>query len=361
MSRLRAAVVGATGIAGQQFLASLAGHPLFAITALAASPRSAGKTYREAITSGHGALQWFCSEPLDDSLAGLVVQDAGRLDPTEFEVIFTAMESDAAREHEPRYAAATPVLSTASAFRYEPDVPLLTPGVNPEHMPLLRVQQRRRGWKGFIAPNSNCTCMGLAITLAPLHAAFGVQSVIMTSLQAVSGAGRSPGVIGLDILDNVIPHIVGEEQKVEAEAKKILGTLAGETIAPAPFAVSASCTRVPVLEAHTETVNVSLGRPATVDEVKAAMRAWAADFCALGHPSSPGHLITVLDDPFRPQPRLDRDREQGMTTTVGRVRACGVLPHGIKYVLVSHNTKMAAARGAVLMAEELHRRGYLGG
>lgn len=360
MSRLRVAVVGATGLAGQQFLATLAGHPMFEVTALAASPRSAGKRYLDAITSPAGARQWFCGEPLDDGYAAMTVQDAGQLDPTAVDLIFTAMESDAAREHEPRYAMHTPVLSTASAFRYDDDVPLLTPGLNPEHMALLRVQQQRRGWRGFLAPNSNCTVMGLAFTLAPLQRAFGLESVIMTSLQAVSGAGRSPGVIGLDIIDNVIPHIAGEEGKVEAEARKILGTLAGESIAPAGFAVSATCTRVPVLEGHTETVNVSLSRPATVDAVAAAMREFGAEFCALGLPSSPRRLITVLDDPYRPQPRLDRDNEAGMTTTVGRLRECRVLPNGIKYVLVSHNTKMAAARGAVLMAEELCRQGFIG-
>lgn len=358
MSRLNAAVVGATGIAGQQFLASLADHPLFNVTLLAASERSAGKPYREAISRG-GALQWFATKPLEEHFAGMVVRDAEGLDASTVDVVFTAIESDVAKNLEPVYAKTTPVISTASAFRYEPDVPILIPGVNGSHLPLIRKQQAARGWQGFVVPNPNCTTVGLAVVLAPLYRTFGISSVIMTSLQAVSGAGRSPGVIAMDIIDNVIPHISGEEGKVEKEAQKILGELTADGIAPATFPVSATCTRVPVLEAHTETVNISLGRAASLDEVKAALEGFAAEFTGLGHPSSPTRLITVLDDPFRPQPRLDRDREDGMTTVVGRLRECPVLPNGIKLVLLSHNTKMGAAKGCVLMAEELVRQGYI--
>lgn len=359
MSRMKAAVVGATGVAGQQFLASLANHPLFEVTLLAASANSAGKTYRDAITRG-GAVQWFCDEPLDASFAEMIVQDAAKIDAREVDVVFTALESDTARELEPKYAQHVPVMSTASAFRYEPDVPVLVPGVNPDHIQLIRKMQANRGWRGFVVPNPNCTTVGLVMTLAPLQRAFGIRQVIMTSLQAVSGAGRSPGVVALDILDNVIPHISGEEGKVEAEARKILGSCDGESITPADFVVSATCTRVAVLEAHTESVNVSLGRPASLDEVKAAMESFGAEFTALGHPSSPRRLITVTEDPFRPQPRLDRDNENGMTTTVGRLRECPALENGIKYVLLSHNTKMGAGRGCLLMAEELVRQGVIG-
>ena len=361
MSRLKAAVVGATGIAGQQFLAVLADHPLFEVTVLAASERSAGKKYLDAIRTQDGALHWFCQEPLHSSFADLTVVDGHEFDPSSgIDIVFTALESDAARELEPRYARIVPVLSTAAAFRMETDVPILVPGTNSSHMPLIRVMQKKRGWRGFIIPGANCTTVGLAITLAPLRQAFGIQSVLMTSLQSVSGAGRNPGVIGLDIIDNVIPHISREEDKVEQETRKILGSLEDDRIIPASFPVSATCTRVPVLQGHTECVSVSLEQPASIDEVRTAFLQFSRDYGQPGLPSAPRRLITVHDDPFRPQPRLDRDDDEGMTTHVGRIRICRALQHGISYVLVSHNTRMGAARGAVLMAEELHLRGYIG-
>jgi len=359
MRKLNAAVVGATGIAGQQFLAALDGHPLFEVTAVAASQRSAGKHYLDAIRTPAGAVQWFCRESLPESCIGLRVEDAAAFDSTQVDIVFAALESEAARELEPRYARHVPVISTASAFRMEGDVPILVPGVNPGHIPLIRSMQQRRGWKGFVAPNPNCTAVGLVITLAPLQEAFGIRSVLVTSMQAVSGAGRAPGVVGLDIIDNVVPHISKEEAKVEAETRKVLGTLTDAGIAQAEFPVSATCTRVPVLEGHTECVNVSLRRPARPAEVKEAFVSFGREFTELRHHSSPRRMITVLEDTFRPQPRLDRDNEDGMTTTVGRLRECPVLPDGIKYVLVSHNTRMGAAKGAVLMAEELIRQGYI--
>lgn len=359
MARKKAAVIGATGIAGQQFLAALAGHPLFEVTALAASERSAGKTYKEAITGADGAVRWYCGDPLAPAFGRLPVQDAARFDATLVDVVFTAVESDAAKRLEPLYAKTTPVVSTASAFRYEDDVPVFIPGVNLDHDALIAAQRRNRGWSGFVTPVPNCTTMGLAMTLKPLHDAFGIQHVVMTSLQGVSGAGRSPGVIALDIVDNVVPYIPKEEEKVETETRKILGRIAGATVEPAAFRVSATCTRVPVLEGHTEAVNVALKAAARVDDVKATMRAFGASFVALGLPSCPPTLIDVSDDPFRPQPRLDRDRDGGMVTSVGRVRADQALPNGIKYVLVSHNTRMGAAKGAVLVAEYLAHRGHI--
>lgn len=359
MRTKRVAVVGATGLAGQQFLAALAGHPWFEVAALAASGRSAGRTYREALTDASGAFRWYCPEPLDPALAALPVEDAARLDAGRVDLVFSAVEAEAARDLEPRYAKTTPVVSTASAFRYEADVPIFVPGVNLDHDRLIAVQKRSRGWTGFVTPVPNCTATGLVMTLKPLHDAFGVERVIMTSLQGCSGAGRSPGVLALDILDNVVPYIPREEEKVEIETGKILGAVQGDTVVPAGFPVSATCTRVPVLEAHTEAVSVSLGVPAPVDEVKAALRAHGRGFVALGLPSCPSRLIDVSDDPFRPQPRLDRDREQGMLTAVGRVRADHALPNGVKYVLVSHNTRMGAARGALLVAEYLTHRGLV--
>jgi aspartate-semialdehyde dehydrogenase len=359
MKKKKVAVIGATGVAGQQFLASLAGHPYFEVTALAASERSAGKTFKNAITDASGAYRWYCQEPLVPEFAALTVQDASKLDATTVDLIFTAVESDAAKELEPRYAKTTPVVSTASAFRYEKDVPIFIPGVNLDHDRLIPIQKKNRGWKGFVTPVPNCTTMGLAMTLKPLYEAFGVKQVLMTSMQALSGAGRSPGVIGMDILDNVVPYIPKEEEKVESETQKILGKFVGEGIESAVFPVSATCTRVPVMEAHTEAVYVSLGRAASVDEVKEVLRNFGKDFTAQGFPSAPSHLIDVSEDPYRPQPRLDRDREGGMLTSVGRVRADHALANGIKYMVVSHNTKMGAAKGGMLVAEYLVKQGHI--
>lgn len=356
--RIPVAVVGATGLAGQQFLVALAKHPRFRVAKLAASSRSAGKSYREAITEATGQVRWYAQGALDPALAALPVEDAAQLDVTGLGCVFSAVETEPARELEPRYAQQVPVVSTASAYRYEDDVPILVPGVNMDHAKLIDAQRAKRGWKGFITPNPNCTTTGMVITLAPLHRAFGLKRVLMTSLQACSGAGRSPGVIGLDIIDNVVPYIAKEEEKVERETKKILGTLAGGAITPLDVAVSCTCTRVPVLEGHTESVFVELARPATAEQVKAAWREGGADLAGL--PSAPSQLVSYLDDPYRPQPRLDRDTEDGMVTTVGRLRPDGALQNGWKYVLVSHNTKMGAAKGAILAAEHLARTGYVG-
>ena len=358
---IRAAVVGATGIVGQQFLVALNKHPWIRVTALAASERSAGQSYRKAITDqSSGAMRWFCDEPPVEEVMDMPVVNATELSTRDIDVVFSAIESGPARTLEPKYAAEVPVISTASAFRYEDDVPILIPGVNPGHARLLQTQRSRRNWKGFITPDPNCTTIGLAVTLKPLQDAFGLKSVIMTSMQAMSGAGRSPGVIGLDILDNVIPFIPGEEEKVQRETQKILGTLEGDHIAPASFAVSCTCTRVCVLEGHTESVFASTRKPCDVESIVAAMRDFAVNNDVIGLPSAPQHLILVNEDPFRPQPRLDRGNEDGMATTVGRVRADNVLENGVKYMLVSHNTKMGAARGAVLVAEMLMRDGYIG-
>ena len=361
MAKLRSVIVGATGLEGQQFIAALKDHPQIEIAALAASSRSAGKSYRDALKSADGMVSWFVSEALPDGIAGMKVFNAAEVDPRGFDIAFSAVESDVARDLEPKLAREIPVISTASAFRYEEDVPLLIPPINASHAGLVVEQKRRRGSKGFIVPIPNCTTTGLAISLAPLDAAFGVSSVLMTSLQAVSGAGRSPGVISLDIMDNVIPYIAKEEGKVEVETKKILGRVpAGRAgVAPHPMRVSCTCTRVAVLEGHTESVFVSLRRKASSAQVVQAMREWKGDEQAGALHSSPPRWIEVLDDPFRPQPRLDRDTHGGMATSVGRVREDGVLDNGIKFVLVSHNTKMGAAKGAVLVAELLKKVGLI--
>ena len=354
MAKLRALLVGATGIAGQQFVSALRDHPWFEIGAIAASPRNAGKRYDEAVAGA-----WFLPEAIPAEVAAMRLQDPGA--PARgVDLVFSAVESDVARELEPRLAAELPVVSAASTFRMEADVPLLIPPVNAPHAGLVAAQ-RARGWRGWVAPIPNCTATGLAVVLAPLAERFGVRSAIMTSLQAVSGAGRSPGVSALDVLDNVVPYIAKEEGKVEAETRKILGRWGSGTAAvePAPVKLSATCTRVAVQDGHTETVSVGLGRRASLDEVRDALRSWEGSPEARDLPSSAPRWIEVLEAPDRPQPRLDRETHGGMATVVGRLREDGVLENGVKLVLVSHNTKMGAAKGAVLVAELMRARGFL--
>lgn len=357
--KLRVAVVGATGIAGQQFMPVLANHPWFEVKKLAASHRSAGKTYRAALTDASGSFRYWAGELPSDELLNMKVEDAAEMDVSDIDLVFAAVESEAALALETRYAATTPVVSTASAFRYEEDTPIMVAGVNMEHAELIRVQQKNRGWKGFVVPIPNCTVTGLVISLKPILDTVGIEYALVTTMQSLSGAGRSPGVLGLDIIDNVIPHIPGEEGKVEREGQKILGKLVGDQIEPLAIPVSATCTRVPVLEGHTESVFVAAKRPSEVEAIAEAMRTFGREFTELGLPSAPSELIHVHEDAFRPQPRWDRDREEGMVTSVGRLRTDHVLPNGLKYVLVTHNTKMGAARGAVLTAEYLVHAGYI--
>ena len=360
MNRKNVGIVGATGIAGQQFVVALQSHPWFQIKRLAASERSAGKSFGQALQDPKtGARRWWCEEEPSADVLGIQVENGDAFDPQGLDVVFSATESDVAVVQEARFAKTTPVVSTASAFRTEPDVPLLVPNVNMGHAELLHHQRKNRGWKGFVVPIPNCTVTGLVITLKPLADTFGLNAAVVTTMQGLSGAGRSPGVIGLDVLDNIIPFIPKEEEKVEKELHKIFGTLAGTTIQSHPAEISATCTRANVLEGHTEAVFASLGRKATVDEVLGALRGVRNEVRELKLPSAPAEWIKVHDDPFRPQPRLDRHNGAGMTTTVGRVREDKVLSNGVKYMLVSHNTRMGAAAGAVLVAEYLVAKGYI--
>jgi aspartate-semialdehyde dehydrogenase len=355
----RCAVVGATGIAGQQFLSALANHSFIEVVRLAASTRSAGKRFEDAIRQPNGQVSWYVEPEHLARYADMEVHDAADMPLEGLDLVFSAVETDAARDLEARYAAHLPVVSTASAFRYEPDVPLIIPAVNGDHAGLLAEQRENRGWRGYVVPIPNCTTTGLAIALAPLHEAFGVARVVMTSLQAVSGAGRSPGVGSMDIIDNIVPYIPKEEEKVERETQKLLGAFSANGITPAAFPVSATCTRVPVLDAHTEAVTVALEKPAALPDVAAAMRGFGRDINPRTHPSAPERWLSVHEDPFRPQPRVDREADGGMTTSVGRLREESVLGPGVKFVLVSHNTKMGAAKGAILVAEDLEVRGWL--
>ena len=357
--RIPVAIVGATGIAGQQVLAALSDHPMFEIAALAASERSAGRNFEEAITDAQsGMRRWYvgAGEPPQEALT-LEVQDAKSMRLEGVKLVFAAVESEAARELEPIYARHVPTISTARPHRMEPDVPLVIPGVNLDHLAIINEQRRQRGWNGYIATLPNCTATGLAITLKALDQSFGVDSVIVTTMQGISGAGRD--LPALDIVENIIPYIPREEERVMIETRKILGCVTEGGIVEMPIKLSATCTRAPVLAGHTESVTVSLKQNASVDAVIGAFETYGRDFTTLGLPNSPHHMITVHRNPMRPQPRLDREAENGMTTSVGRVRADEVMPNGIKYLLVSHNAAMGAGRGAVLLAEYLQHAGLL--
>jgi aspartate-semialdehyde dehydrogenase len=351
---LKVALIGSTGAVGQEFVVALDKHPWFELTHVVSSERSVGKKYIDAIRDPQsGILKWHNREPVPDYIRNTAISKLDDIDPKDFDLIFTAVESDAAQTIEPKLATHVPIISTAAAFRYENDVPILIPGINDDHVELLEKQKKTRGWDGFIAPLPNCTTTGLAITLKPIITNFGIKGVFMTSMQALSGAGRSPGVIALDILDNVIPYIPKEEEKVQIETKKILGKYDDQSgnIVSDDLKVSCTCTRVPVSDGHTEIVFVETTKNTDPESVTKSMMQFSENISIKALPSAPKEYILVNDDPTRPQPRIDREINNGMTTIVGRLRKDTVFENGIKYVLLTHNEKMGSAKGAVLLAE----------
>ncbi len=331
--------MGATGTVGQRFIQLLEGHPQFEVTALAASDRSAGKTYGEACA-------WKLNGSIPESVRGIVVQPIEP--PLDCDIVFSSLPSSVARETEEAFArAGYPVISNSSSYRMDEDVPLLIAEINPDHLDLIPVQQQKRGFgKGFIVTNPNCAVVSFAPPLAAIHRKFGVESAIVTTMQAVSGAGY-PGVASMDIVDNVMPYIAGEEPKVEIEAQKIIGKFTDGAIVKADFAVSAQCFRVNVLDGHTVAVRVNLKQKATLEDVVKAMK----EFPSLRLHSSPKTFIEVTDEPTRPQPRIDRDNGNGMAITVGRVFPDTVFDY--RFVALSHNTVRGAAGSAILNAELL--------
>lgn len=356
----RVAIIGVTGAVGQEFVVALNNHPWFEIKQIAASERSVKKKFVDAIRDPNsGILKWHIRDPIPDYIKDMMVEAVDDIKPGNLDLIFSSVESDVAREIESRFAKDIPVISTSAAYRYEPDVPILIPGINDEHVALLDTQRKNRGWKGFVAPLPNCTATGLVITIKPLLDKFGAQKIIMTSMQSMSGAGRSPGVSALDITDNIIPYIPKEEEKVRIETGKILGKLIDGKIDPAKLKVSCTCTRVPVIDGHTESVFVETSTHADPENVKKAMQEFSSKVSVTGLPSAPKEYLLVHEDPTRPQPRLDREINDGMTTVVGRIREDTVFENGIKYVLFSHNEKMGSAKGAVLLAEMLYKKGYI--
>lgn len=350
--KLKVGILGATGAVGQRFAQLLAGHPWFELAALTASDRSAGKRYADA-------CKWLLRGEMPPALADLPVipTEAAAISP-DVRLLFSALPGGSAGAVEEALAAAGfAVCSNASAHRMDPDVPLLIPDVNPEHTGLIPVQRARRGWQGFIVTNPNCTTTHLVCALKPLHDAFGLAAVNVVSMQAISGAGY-PGVSAMDILDNVIPFIGGEEEKVEVEPRKLLGTLSGDAIEMAGFAVSAQCNRVAVRNGHLEAVSVKLKRPAAQSEVAAAFTGYRGEPQRLGLPSAPDPAILLYTADDRPQPRLDRLAGNGMATCVGRLRPDPLFDY--KFIVLGHNTIRGAAGGAILNAELLYAQGYLG-
>jgi aspartate-semialdehyde dehydrogenase len=336
-------VLGATGVVGQQFVSRLAAHPWFNLTWLAASERSEGRTYRSV-------APWRLATPIPDAAAGRVVDACtpGR-GP---KVVFSGLDASVAGEIEGAFAAAGHiVVSNARNFRMDPLVPLLIPEINADHLHLLSEQRAQKHWPGAIVTNPNCSTIVLALALAPLRP-FGIRAVVVSTMQAVSGAGY-PGVPSLDILGNVVPFIGGEEDKMQTEPQKILGTDGGRT--PHPMMVSAHTNRVPVIDGHTMTVSVDLTAKPSIDEITDALREFRGAPQDLALPTAPQPAIVVMDEPNRPQPRLDADRGGGMAVSVGRVRACPVLH--TRFVALGHNTVRGAAGAAILNAELMHARG----
>ena len=343
---LRVGILGATGTVGQRFVQLLERHPQFTVTALAASDRSQGKPYRESCA-------WRLPGEMPANVRDLPV-DAPQ-PPLECDVVFSSLPADMARDMEGGFArAGYPVISNSSACRMDEGVPLLIPEVNPAHLGLL--DRPGGGGPGFIVTNPNCSTIMLALALAPLHARFGVEAVVATTLQALSGAGY-PGVAALDITDNVVPFIANEEEKIERETLKILGRFDGKRIAPAEFAVSAQCHRVNVVDGHLVAVRVKLGRPAEPTELAEAMAGFSGVPPQLRLPTAPQRPVIVRHEPDRPQPRLDRDAGGGMSVTVGRIARDRVLGH--RFVVLGHNTIRGAAGAAILNAELLLAQGRL--
>jgi aspartate-semialdehyde dehydrogenase len=348
MKKLEVGILGATGMVGQRLVSLLEHHPWFETRWLAASERSAGRTYREA-------CHWRLRDPLPKNSQDLPVHECkpGGAPP----LLFSSLDSKVAGEVEKEFAqAGHVVVSNSSNYRMEQDVPLLIPDVNPDHLALVREQRKQRRWKGMIVTNPNCTTVGLVMSLAPLERAFGLEKVIMTSMQAVSGAGY-PGIPTLDILGNVVPYIAGEEEKVERETRKLLGKCLDGQVKMGEFVVSAHCNRVMVEDGHTETISVALKTKATMAGIAEAWRAYRSLPQERSLPSAPKHPIIVREERDRPQPKFDLNTEQGMATVVGRLRECPVLQ--FKYVALSHNTIRGAAGAALLNAELMKSEGYL--
>ena len=378
MAKIPVALLGATGEVGQKFVINLQRHPWFELTALYASKRSAGKDYADALDYGREDSRWFCDAAPDERILDMTVQDVRNARPEKVNMFFSALPSETALEIEGKIAKEKPVVSTAAAYRYFDDSFVYLPGVNESHAGIIEQQRKRRGWKGFVVPQPNCTTIGLAMSLKPVYDEFGLERVTMASLQSVSGAGygavrewaKQRKVQGSDLptsLDkfsqgmfegNVIPYIHKEEEKVKKETVKLLGEFVGGKIKPAGFKIACKCNRVPVLEGHTESVFIETAEEYSVDELKGAWKKYRGEPQRLALPSAPKRPIVVMDKIDRPQPRFDSYVEGGMVAVIGGVEA-NTFDNGFQYTVLSHNTELGAAKGAVLAAEYLYKIGLV--
>src|SRR5579863_4949905 len=346
-SKYSIGILGATGMVGQRFIQLLEDHPWFEVTWLAASDRSSGKPYGEA-------AKWRLDTPLPDRIARMTVSPAEPEGAPK--IIFAALDAAIAREMEPKFAnAGCAVVSNSSAYRMAPNVPLVIPEINADHLHLIEEQHSRRDSGGYMVTNPNCSTIGLVMALKPIEERFGLEQIFVTTMQAVSGAGY-PGVASMDILDNVVPYIGSEEEKMEAETLKLLGKLNGHHVDPLAAKITAHCNRVPVIDGHTECVSIKFTRPATHEQIIAAWDEFKP-LAGTDLPFAPRQPVQFASQPDRPQPRLDRNRERGMAVTVGRLRPCGLLDW--KFVLLSHNTVRGAAGATILNAELLASLGKL--
>jgi len=348
-SRIPVAVLGATGTVGQKFIRLLADHPWFELVAVAASEQSAGRNYGEVV-------RWRETSPLPQRIADMVVQRCAP--PLDARVVFSALDAEVAGDIEQEFArAGAIVITNTRVHRMDPDVPLVVPEVNARHVDLIDAQRRERGWSGAILANPNCSTAALVVALAPLHSAFKLEKVFVATMQATSGAGY-PGVASLDILGNVVPFIGGEEEKMERETLKILGTLGSGSINPAEVVLTAHCNRVPVIDGHLEVVSAGFRDKPSVAAATRALSHFGGSDVVRSLPSTPSPVIEIERRPDRPQPRLDIERGGGMAVTVGRIRPCTLLD--LRFVVLGHNTIRGAAGAAVQIAELLQAEGRLG-
>ena len=370
MAKIPVAVLGATGEVGQKFVVNLQKHPWFELTALYASKRSVGKSYARALDYGRKESRWFLKETPGKEVLDLKVKNIDEIQTDECGLFFSALPPEIALETEGRVAEEKPVVSTASAYRYFEDSFTYLPGVNESHTKMIGVQQKSRGWKGFVVPQPNCTTIGLVMSLKPIYDEFGLKSVIMASMQSISGAGyeavvewaKQRRVQGGELPDeleqfvsktfegNVIPYIKDEEGKVKTETVRLLGDFVNGKIMPAKFKITCKCNRVPVLRGHTESVFIQTAKSCSTDDLKKAWKNYRTEPQKLGLPSAPKQTIVVMGEVDRPQPRFDILIERGMATVVGGVEATP-FENGFQYTVLSHNTELGAARGAVLAAE----------
>ena len=337
-------ILGATGMVGQRFIELLANHPDFEVTALTASTRSAGKRYEDAVT-------WNLESKIPESIKDITVAETDPQQVKDVEIVFSALPSENAAVAEPKFAkAGMKVASNASAMRMEPDVPLVVPEVNPEHLDLIEIQQKKRGWDGFIVTNPNCSTIALVMTLKPLYDQFNIKRVYVSTMQAVSGAGYN-GVPSMAIVDNLVPFIGEEEEKMETETLHLLGDFDGESVTDANFGVSTSCHRVAVLDGHTEAVFIEMQDDFEVDDVRQSFSEFKGLPQKLNLHSAPKNPVVIREEENRPQPRMDRMEGNGMAVSVGRIRKDDVFDKGLKYILVGHNTIRGAAGASILNAE----------